>query len=190
MNVLRLTQSAILLIALLSVVACAPSPSASPTVSALPTALPPALAPTVAPLLTPSIVETLPAAAATAAAPTTAATSAPSANQVTLTLGPGRDATQPGKVTLEAQGDKTQVTLDMSGSTPGVAQPAHVHEGACPGVGAVKYPLTNVVDGKSVTVVDASLADLLKGDFAINVHKSTTEVGIYVACAAVAEAGR
>ncbi len=51
--------------------------------------------------------------------------------------------------------------------------------------GAVKFPLTNVVDGKSKTVIEASLADLLKGGFAINAHLSAAEIGKYVACGAI-----
>jgi hypothetical protein len=30
--------------------------------------------------------------------------------------------------------------------------------------------------------VDASITELLAGDFAINVHKSTAEIGVYVSC--------
>jgi hypothetical protein len=103
--------------------------------------------------------------------------------QITLTLGAGRDANQPGTATLIAQGNQTQVVLNIQPGAAGVAQPAHIHEGACPGVGTVKFPLTNVVDGKSVSTVNAALADVLKGDLSINVHKSTSEASVYTACA-------
>lgn len=121
--------------------------------------------------------------AATSAA-TTAATTAPSASTpLTLTLGPGRDGNQPGTVTLTAMSsNQTQVVLNIQPGPAGVQQPAHIHDGGCPGVGAVKYPLTTVVDGKSTTMVNASLSDLLAGNFAINVHKSTSEAGVYVSC--------
>lgn len=107
----------------------------------------------------------------------------PQGESVTLTFMPGRDATQPGTVTLTANGNQTTVTLDMTPGATGVEQPAHIHVGACPGVGAIKYPLTNVVDGKSTTTVDTPLMDLLNGQYAINVHKGPgADASIYTAC--------
>jgi hypothetical protein len=102
-----------------------------------------------------------------------------------ITLGPGRDATQRGTATLVAQGENTIVTLDLEPGEANITQLAHIHEGACPGVGAVRFALTNLVNGKSVTVVNASLSSLLAGGYSINVHKSVGEPGIYTACAAV-----
>ena len=109
---------------------------------------------------------------------------------VTVTLGPGRDAAQTGTATLTAQGAKTQVVISIQPGTPGAAQAVHIHSGTCPGVGAVAFPLTNIVDGKSTTVVDASLDSLLSGGYAINAHKGTSpaDLGVYVACGAITAA--
>ena len=110
---------------------------------------------------------------------------APAAAQqapVTVSLGPGRDGSQTGAATLTAQGSQTEVVIDIQPGPAGVAQPVHIHEGSCPGVGAVKYPLTNVVDGKSTTMVNAALSDLQKGNFSINVHKSQEQISVYVSC--------
>jgi predicted lipoprotein with Yx(FWY)xxD motif len=104
---------------------------------------------------------------------------------IEIVLAAGRDADQNGKARLVSKGAKTDVVLDVKPGAAGVAEPAHVHEGACPVPGAVKYPLTNVVDGKSTTTLDVALADLLKGGFAINVHKSASEAAVYVACGAI-----
>jgi len=112
-------------------------------------------------------------------------TAAPIAVQYTFTFGPGKDATQEGTVRLRQTGNQTSVTIALKPGPAGVAQPAHIHEGACPGVGAVKYPLTNVVDGASTTTVDAKFADLFTGGYSINVHKSAAEVGVYVACISI-----
>lgn len=98
-----------------------------------------------------------------------------------ITMGAGRDGSQPGAAVLTAQGSKTQVDLFIK-PLAGADQPAHIHVGTCPVPGAVKYPLTDVVDGKSTTVVDAKLADLLAGGFAINAHLSKADIGKYVAC--------
>jgi hypothetical protein len=76
------------------------------------------------------------------------------------------------------------VKLRLSGYTDGVAQPAHIHKGTCAKLDPKPmYPLTTVNDGQSQTTVpNTTLADLQKGDYAINVHKSAKEAAIYVAC--------
>lgn len=92
-------------------------------------------------------------------------------------------SSESGTAVLSEKDGKVTVTLNMTGGASGVAQPAHIHSGVCPDVGAVAYPLTDVVDGKSVTVLDVSLADLAgKQPLGINVHKSAKEVKVYVAC--------
>jgi hypothetical protein len=42
--------------------------------------------------------------------------------------------------------------------------------------------LNDVTNGKSDTTVNASLASLMNGNSAINVHKSAAEIQTYVAC--------
>lgn len=62
--------------------------------------------------------------------------------------------------------------------------PAHVHPGTCLElIPQPKYPLRNVVNGVSSTVVPASLAELVAGDLAINVHRSNDDMRSYTACA-------
>ena len=61
--------------------------------------------------------------------------------------------------------------------------PAHIHPGTCDElVPQPKYPLANVVDGRSSTEVAASLEELLSGGQALNLHKSNEEMEIYSAC--------
>lgn len=101
---------------------------------------------------------------------------------VTVDLGPGRDGDQTGTATLTAMGSQTAVAISITPGDPGVGQPVHIHEGMCPGVGAVAFPLTNIVDGGSTTIVDATLAELLSGAYSINVHKSQAEIALYTSC--------
>jgi hypothetical protein len=63
-------------------------------------------------------------------------------------------------------------------------QPAHIHKGTCDKLDPKPtYPLHPVVKGESETTVpDVTIAMLEKSLFAINVHKSTTEVAVYVTC--------
>ena len=101
-----------------------------------------------------------------------------------VTLAAENTSGESGTATLEESNGKTTVTVALTGyPTDGTSQPAHIHVGVCPGVGAVKYPLTNVVNGASVTVLSVTL-DQLKKDLplAINVHKSKTDIATYVSC--------
>jgi len=88
-----------------------------------------------------------------------------------------------GTVTLTAVGDKTRVDIALVGAPAGVAQPVHVHEGTCAKLNPKpKYPLTTLADGVSSTTIDAPMSSLTAGGFAVNAHKSTTEIGTYVSC--------
>jgi Cu/Zn superoxide dismutase len=102
---------------------------------------------------------------------------------VTVPLGEQNNSKERGTARLTAEGDKTRVEVSLSGTPKGVSQPAHIHEGNCPNPDPKpKYPLANVVEGKSSTLVDASLDTLTSGKHAINVHKSGEELKVYVAC--------
>ncbi len=92
------------------------------------------------------------------------------------------------------------------------AHPAHIHSGTCATLGDVVFPLTDVaapetmgtpaadmagtpeammaspeagmgdVVAQSTTTVEASLADIVAGGHAINVHESAENIGNYIAC--------
>jgi hypothetical protein len=88
-----------------------------------------------------------------------------------------------GTATLTPEGDKTRVVLQLSGDTASTPMPAHIHDGTCAKIDAKpKWPLENVVNGRSTTLVAASVDTILKGDTAINVHKSAADMKTYVAC--------
>lgn len=103
---------------------------------------------------------------------------------ITIALGTLNNSGQSGTAILTEDGTKTKVLLvtngGMAGNTP---QPAHIHIGSCPTPGAVKYPLTAVVNGSSETSVDVALDKILTElPLAINVHKSAQEVKISTVC--------
>jgi len=89
-----------------------------------------------------------------------------------------------GTVTLTAAADdSTVVTIELKGA-PSAAQPAHVHIGPCAKLDPKPtYPLDSVVDGKSKTTLKVPISKLEDGTFAVNIHKSTTDIATYVACA-------
>ena len=101
---------------------------------------------------------------------------------VTVTLGPGRDANEaPGTATLtDLGGGTTRVVISVT--SPDANMPAHLHADLCPGVAAIVFPLTNVVNGQSTTDVNASLADIMARAKSINLHRSPDQIQVYVAC--------
>ncbi len=104
-------------------------------------------------------------------------------DSVTVKLEAQNNSGQTGTATLFPDGEKTRVVIELLNAPPGVAQPAHIHLGRCDNLDkAPKWPLEAVKNGRSVTVVAASLDTILKDKVAINVHKSAAEVQTYVSC--------
>ncbi len=106
---------------------------------------------------------------------------------LTIDLGAQNNSGETGTATLTPEGHKTKVVIEMSNAPAGVVQPAHIHAGTCDNLDkAPKWKLEPVKDGKSTTMVPVSLATILKDKTAINVHKSPTEIQVYVACGDIA----
>lgn len=102
---------------------------------------------------------------------------------ITINLEAQNNSGETGTATLTPEGQKTKVVIELPNAPAGVAQPAHIHEGTCANLDkAPKWKLEPVKDGKSTTMVPASLETILKDKTAINVHKSPAEIQVYVAC--------
>ena len=92
-----------------------------------------------------------------------------------------------GYAMLYPHGAKTKVIVHLKGTPKGVAHPDHIHKGTCANLDPKPaFMLKPVVGGKSITMVDVSVADLLKEPMAINVHESATDLKKYVACGDIA----
>jgi hypothetical protein len=89
-----------------------------------------------------------------------------------------------GFAVLTQKSDGVQVEVALGHAPAGIAQPTHIHIGTCGNINkAPEYALVNTVDGKGTsTVAGVNLAELLKGHYAINVHKSGTDLATYVSC--------
>ena len=104
-------------------------------------------------------------------------------NEATVDLSEQSTSGESGTATLTAEGDKTKVVISLDNAPSGVPQPAHIHKGSCEDLDPTPaYGLENVMDGKSTTEVDEPLDELRDEDYAINVHKSGTDLKTYVAC--------
>jgi len=110
-------------------------------------------------------------------------------DSITIKLVAQNGSKQTGWATLTAMGAKTKVVISLS-HTNGL-EPAHIHPGSCATLNPVpKYPLANVVDGKSTTTVDATLGSLETGRFAINVHAGPGPlIKTYVSCGDIPASG-
>jgi hypothetical protein len=87
-----------------------------------------------------------------------------------------------GTATLTQTTDGVTVVVSIPNGPAG-PQPAHIHEGTCASPAGVAYALTSVVSGNATsTVKGATIDKLLAGKYSINVHKSTSDMGTYVAC--------
>ena len=84
-----------------------------------------------------------------------------------------------GTVTFaEAQNSFTTVTINLTGNTADSVRTAHIHEGVSGSGGAIAFRLTDIVDSKSVTLVDKSYADFLNYNGYVNIHTSITSLKI------------
>ena len=89
-----------------------------------------------------------------------------------------------GTGTIVDNGDGTStITIRMTGYPEGSVLPEHIHEGVCSGtVPSVRFPLNDVVNGRSETTVDATLEQLGSEPLYVNVHESAQNLGRVVAC--------
>jgi hypothetical protein len=104
-------------------------------------------------------------------------------DEIMINLTRQNDSGEFGTATLTEEDGQVIVTLNLVGVPQNVSQPAHIHNGSCPDVGGVKYPLTNVLNGESETTINVTF-DQLEDELplAINVHRSVENASVYVAC--------
>ena len=87
-----------------------------------------------------------------------------------------------GTVSFRAVGSRSEVSVSVSpGGNPDM--PAHIHPGTCDNLTPQpKFPLENVREGASITVVPATVDELFAGGLAVNIHKSNDDLRTYTAC--------
>jgi hypothetical protein len=100
----------------------------------------------------------------------------------TITFQTLNDSGVSGTVSFRAVGGRTDVEVTVNpGSNPDM--PAHIHPGTCDNLTPQpKFPLENVRNGASKTVVPASIDELFAGNLAVNIHKSNDDLKTYTAC--------
>jgi hypothetical protein len=111
------------------------------------------------------------------------------AGPVTVHLAPQNHSGETATATLTQSGANTVVSV-VTKNGPKLPQPIHIHQGTCAKLNPKPYyPLTTVLNGKSVTTLKGiSLASLENGNFAINIHHSTSDIPTYYACGNIPKA--
>jgi hypothetical protein len=129
-------------------------------------------------------------AAATAALVLATSTFALAAGPVKFTLHPQNHSGETGYVTMTQDGDNVVVAVTTTNAPDATAQPIHIHKGTCDTLDPKPaYPLTTLQGGTSMTTLKGmTLAQLQNGDFAINIHHSTSDVPTYYACGNIPKA--
>jgi hypothetical protein len=98
-------------------------------------------------------------------------------------IAPQNGSGETGTATLLQSGENLLVIVRTANGSA-EPQPVHIHKGTCAKLDPKPaYPLTTLVNGKSESkIAGVKLADLEAGDYAINIHKSTSDIKTYVAC--------
>lgn len=106
------------------------------------------------------------------------------AQTITINLTQQNKSTQFGTATIADTKTGVLVTIKLRNVPPTYSEPAHIHEGTCTKLNPEsKWGLGNVENGKSSTsITGVSVAQLLAGKYAINVHLSRDNMPHYVAC--------
>jgi len=159
----------------------APTTASQPTVAPAPTDVPPTASPTPVVATEPTSAPeptTVPA----AMEPSVPAAGSGGTADLVIPIGALNDSGQTGIASFTANGDQTAVVISISSGAADVPQPIHIHDGACDTLGGVAHALSAVVNGSSVTTVDATLASIMGGANAVNIHLSGDDAGTYVAC--------
>ena len=103
---------------------------------------------------------------------------------------PQNDSHEAGTAVLTAANNATRITITINNEPHEAIQPANVHAGNCAFVEQIRYPLTNVRNGHSTTIVPISLHELTSTPNVIVIQDSPASLHAakdykYVSCAPI-----
>lgn len=107
-----------------------------------------------------------------------------SAKLLNINMGAMNGSKQDGSASVGDKGKGVEVTLHLRNEPKGAVEPAHIHQGTCKKLNPAPWKmLHSVVNGASSTFVPGvTVAEIKKGHYAINVHKSAADLKTYVSC--------
>ena len=112
------------------------------------------------------------------------ASGAMTAHAVTVKMMALNGSKQDGTATITPMGTGVAVMVKLNNEPAAASEPSHIHEGPCAKLNPAPWkPLKSVVGGTATTTVaGVTIAELTKGHYAINVHKSLNDLKTYVSC--------
>lgn len=108
-----------------------------------------------------------------------------SGHKLNINMGQQNNSGEAGSASVaDAKSGGVDVTIQIKSEPKGASQPAHIHKGTCTKLDPAPWkPLTSVISGKSFThIPGVTVAEIKKGKYAINVHKSANDLKTYVSC--------
>ena len=101
-----------------------------------------------------------------------------------INMGQQNNSGQAGNASVTDVKGGVNVAIHIKSEPKGASEPAHIHKGTCTKLDPSPWkPLKNVVNGQSFThLAGVTVAQIKKGKYAINVHKSANDLKTYVSC--------
>ncbi len=101
-----------------------------------------------------------------------------------INMGQQNNSGEAGNASVTDVKGGVNVAIHIKSEPKGLSQPAHIHQGTCTKLDPAPWkPLNPVVNGESFThLAGVSVAQIKKGKYAINVHKSANDLKTYVSC--------
>ncbi len=107
-----------------------------------------------------------------------------SGRSLQINMGQQNNSGQAGNASVVDHSGGVNVAIHIKSEPKGASEPAHIHKGSCTKLDPAPWKALNpVVNGQSMThVAGISVAQIKKGKYAINVHKSANDLKTYVSC--------
>ena len=101
-----------------------------------------------------------------------------------INMGQQNNSGQAGNASVTDANGGVNVAIHIKSEPKGASEPAHIHQGTCTKLNPAPWkPLNPVVNGNSMThLAGVTVAQIKKGKYAINVHKSANDLKTYVSC--------
>jgi hypothetical protein len=110
-----------------------------------------------------------------------ASASAPASE--TITMHALNNSSQNGTATLTDLGGKVRVSVHLANEPATASEPSHVHFGHCPEIKAIPaYNVGPILNGRAISIVNLSWAQINSGKYVVMVHKSAQAMGTYETC--------